>query len=159
LGILTPLEKITKLDDKTVAILGAGGAARAAVYAVTSKGAKFTIYNRTFEKAQKIAEEFEGTAFNLDELKTIIKADIIINTTSVGLKNKNETILPKEYISKNQIIFDAVYGEETQLLKNAKEKDAQTIAGIEMLLYQGVEQFKLYTGDDAPVDVMRKVLL
>lgn len=158
LGILTPLEKMTTLNGKTVAIIGAGGAARAAAYAVTSKGAKVTIYNRTFEKAKELAEEFGGIAFGIDDLENIVNADIVINTTSVGLKNKNKTILPKEFISKNQIIFDAVYGDETQLLKDAKEKGAMTIAGIEMLLYQGVEQFKLYTGHDAPIDVMRKVL-
>jgi len=159
LGILTPLEKITKLNGKTVAIIGAGGAARAVSYAVTSTGAKLTIYNRTIEKAKELAKEFGGVTFSLDELENIANADIIINTTSVGLINKNETILSKKLISKNQIIFDAVYGGETQLLKDAKEKGAQTIAGIEMLLHQGVEQFKLYTGHAAPIDVMRKVLL
>jgi shikimate dehydrogenase len=159
LGILTPLEKITKLNGKTVAIIGAGGAARAVSYAVTSTGAKLRIYNRTIEKAKELAEEFGGVTFNLDELENIANADIIINTTSVGLINKNETILPKKLISKNQIIFDAVYGDETQLLKDSKEKGARTIAGIEMLLHQGVEQFKLYTGHAAPIDVMRKVLL
>jgi shikimate dehydrogenase len=159
LGILTPLEKITKLNGKTVAIIGAGGAARAAAYAVTSKRAKLAIYNRTLQKAKELSDEFGGVAFSLDMLENIANADIIINTTSVGLKNKNETVLPKKLISKNKIIFDAVYGDGTQLLKDAKEKGAQTIAGIEMLLHQGVEQFRLYTEHDAPIDVMRKVLL
>ncbi len=159
LGIITPLEKITTIKNKRVALIGAGGAARAAAYAVTSKGANLTIYNRTLEKAQKLVEIFGGTAFRLDGLNNITNADIIINTTSVGLKNKNETILPKKFITKNQILFDAVYGNETQFLRDAKEKGTQTIAGVEMLLCQGVEQFKLFTGHDAPVDVMRKILL
>lgn len=157
-GILLPLEKLTSLNGKTVAILGAGGAARAAAYAVTKKGAKLVIYNRTLEKAQDIAKEFNGNAFGITELNTITNAEIIINTTSVGLQNVSETILPVDYISNHHIIFDAVYGHETKLLKDAKEKKAKTISGIEMLLHQGIEQFKLFTGYDAPVDVLRKVL-
>jgi shikimate dehydrogenase len=159
LGILTPLEKITKLKDKTIALIGAGGAARAIAYAVTKQNAKLTIYNRTFEKAKKLADEFESTALSLNQIENIKYANIIINATSVGLKNKNETIVPKQYITKNQIIFDAVYGHETKILKDAKEKGAKTISGIDMLLYQGLAQFKLFTGLDAPVEAMKKVLL
>jgi len=159
LGILKPLEKITKLENKTVALIGAGGAGRAAAYAVKSQKAKLMIFNRTFDKAQALAEEFGAEAHTLADIENVKDSDIIINTTSVGLKNKNETILPKQYITNNHIIFDAVYGEETQLVKDAKEKHAQIISGIEMLLYQGVEQFKLFTGYDAPVEIMRKSLL
>ncbi len=157
-GILTPLEKITNLENKTVGLIGAGGAARAVAYAVTSKKAKLTIYNRTLEKAEELAQEFDGVAYSINEITTIQSADIIINTTSVGLHNKNEVLVPKEYITKNQIVFDIVYGAETQLLKDAKEQGAQTIAGIEMLLHQGAAQFKLYTEHDAPIEAMRKVL-
>jgi shikimate dehydrogenase len=158
LGIRTPLEKLVKLEGKTVALIGAGGAARGAAYAITASGAKLSVYNRTVEKAEEIAKEFGGNAFRLDRLENVQNVDIIINTTPVGLKNKNETVLPKEFISKNQIIFDAVYGDETQLLKDAKSQGAHTIAGSVMLLYQGIEQFRLYTGHDAPIDVMRKEL-
>lgn len=158
-GIIKPLEKVTKLEGKTVALIGAGGAARAVAYAVTITGAKLTIYNRTFKKATELAKEFGGIASGLDALENMKKADIIINTTSVGLKNKNETILPKEFMTKNQIVFDVIYGNETQLLKDAKEKGAQTIAGIEMLVYQGAEQFKLFTGYDAPIEALRKALI
>jgi shikimate dehydrogenase len=160
LGVLTPLEKLTSLENKTVALLGAGGAARAAAYAVTTKGARLTIYNRTFEKAQSLALEFGGKASELDDLGNVINADIIINTTSLGLKDKNQTPLPKNYITKNQIVFDAVYGkEETKLISEAKEQGAKTISGIEMLLHQGLAQFKLFTKHDAPEETMRKVLI
>lgn len=159
LGILDPLEKFIDVNKKNVALLGAGGAARAAAYAVTSKGAKLKIYNRTRENAEKLANEFDAEAYSLDAIAEVKTADIIINTTPVGLKNNNESPLPKEYISDKQIVFDAVYGsEETQLIKDAKEKGAQTISGIEMLLHQGFAQFKLFTGQQAPVEAMRNAL-
>ncbi|HEY4875115.1 MAG TPA: shikimate dehydrogenase [Puia sp.] len=158
LGIITPLEKITTIKNKTVALIGAGGAARAVAYAVTKKGAKLIIFNRTIEKAVNLAKEFGGESGSLNVIAKIKNADIIINTTSVGLENKNNTVTPKEYLNEKQIVFDIVYGnEETKLITDAKEKGAKTIAGIEMLLYQGVEQFKLFTGHDAPVDVMKKI--
>jgi shikimate dehydrogenase len=159
LGILNPLEQLIKLQNKTVALIGAGGAARAVAYAVTSKGAHLAIYNRTLSHAKDLAEEFNGKDFSLDEIGNAQSADIIINTTPVGLENKNETPIPKEFITNKHIVFDAVYGtHETQLVKDAKEKGAKTISGIEMLLYQGFAQFKLFTGHNAPVEAMRKAI-
>lgn len=161
LGAVTPLEKITNLENKTVALLGAGGAARGVAYGVTKKGAKLKIYNRTLEKAQQLADQFGGEAFPLSQLEQIKHADIIINTTSVGMKpQSDESPLPKEYINNKHIVLDAVYSPyETRLLKEAKEQGATIIHGTEMLLYQGAAQFTLYTGIDAPVDAMRNALL
>lgn len=159
LGVLQPLEKLTTLQNKTVALIGAGGAARAAAFAVTNRGAKLAIYNRTVEKAKELAKEFKGEAYSLDEISNVESADIIINTTPIGLKQKHETPIPKKYISNKQIVFDAVYGiEETQLIKDAKQQGAKIIPGIEMLFHQGFAQFILFTGQDAPVDAMRKAL-
>ena len=161
LGVLAPLEKLTDIKNKSVVLLGAGGAARAACFAVSKKSGKLTIYNRTFEKAQELAVEFGAKALFFEKLDNVKNADIIINATSVGLyPNKNETPLSKKYISKNQIVFDLVYSSsgETKLLKEAKEKGAKTISGIEMLLHQAFMQFKLFTEFDAPENVMRKVI-
>jgi shikimate dehydrogenase len=160
LGILDPIEKLVDLENKTVALIGAGGAARAAAYAIKTKGAKLTIYNRTIEKAKELAKEFQGKTYALDQIEQVESADIIINTTPVGLINKNETPVPKKYISSKQLVFDAVYSlDETQLIKDANERGATTIPGIEMLFNQGFAQFKLFTGYDAPVDAMIKALL
>lgn len=162
LGILHPLEKETSLAGKTVALLGSGGAARAAAYAVTSKGAKLMIYNRTLEKAQTLAKEFDAQAFSFDERDSVHQADIIINTTSMGLHpHESETPLPKEYITNKQIVFDVVYTGTgpTRLLEEAQIQGAKTISGIEMLLHQGFEQFRLFTGIDAPQEAMRMALM
>jgi shikimate dehydrogenase len=158
-GIIEPLKQITSLSGKKVALLGAGGAARAAAYAVMSQNAKLMILNRTFEKAEKLAGEFGGEAHALDDTKALQSADIIINTTSVGL-HEYESPIQKQYISNKQIVYDVVYTAHgsTRLIKDAKERGAQTITGIEMLLHQGYAQFKLFTGHEAPEDAMKKAL-
>lgn len=161
LGATIPLEKITSLKNKHVAILGAGGAARAVAYGIIRKGGKVTIFNRTFSNAEKLAKDFKCEYFSLDEIKNVNKTDIIINTTSVGLHPQiDETPLPKKFISDKHIVFDAVYVPyETRLLKEAKEQGATIIHGTEMLLQQGLAQFKLYTGLDAPEEKLRNILL
>jgi len=161
LGVVTPLEKLVTLENKTVALLGAGGAARAAVYAVTKKGAKLQIFNRTREKAQLLVDAFGGEAFSLEHLHLVKNADIIINTTSVGMRPQvDETPLPKEFITKNHIVFDAVYTPfETKLLQDAKTKGATIIHGTEMFVNQAAAQIMLYTGQIANQDVMREAIL
>lgn len=160
IGIVKPLEKIAPLKNKTVAVLGAGGAARAAVYGISKKGGKVTVFNRTIEKAQKLAEEFHCEYATLDEVEKVKNMDIIFNATSIGLHpNATQSPLYKEYITDKHVVFDAIYSPyDTQLLKYAKEKGATGIHGLEMFLHQGLEQFTLYTGQEAPEDAMRKVI-
>lgn len=160
LGVVIPLEKVTEIKDKTVALLGAGGAARSVVYGILKQGGRVTIFNRTVETAKQLADEFSCEYASFDEFEKVKNMEIIFNATSVGLHpNENQTPLPKEYITDKHIIFDAIYSPyETQLLKDAKEQGATIIHGLEMLLYQGIAQFKLFSGHEAPEDVMRKVL-
>lgn len=158
LGVITPLQAITKIHGKSVALLGAGGAARSVLYGIKQKGGHVTIFNRTMETAQQLAEEFQCDYASLDELEKVKAMDIIFNATSVGMK-QHDTPLPKEYITAKHIVFDAIYSPyETRLLREAKEQGATVIHGIDMLLYQGMEQFKLFTGHEAPEEVMRAVL-
>jgi len=160
LGIVTPLEQIIKLKNKKVAVLGAGGAARAVVYGMILKGAKPTIFNRTVEKAQELGKEFACNGVGLDDVEGIKDFDIIINSTAVGMHPlENKTPIPTRFINESQVVFDIVYiPYETKLLREAKKKGAKTIHGIEMLLYQGTAQFELFTNHKAPVKVMRKIL-
>lgn len=162
LGVVSPLEKITSLENKKVALLGAGGVSRAAAYGLSKKGANITIYNRTIEKAEELAKEFGGVAKSFDSLEAIKGMDIIINATSIGHPPyENEMPVGTEFINDNQIIYDLVYSinGKTKLIEAAEKKGAKTISGIEMLLHQGYAQFKLFTGHDAPVDAMRNALL
>jgi shikimate dehydrogenase len=160
LGAVIPLERVTPLKGKTVALLGAGGAARAIAYGVKERGAELTIYNRTPGKAHELAEAVGAAAGSIDALGDIKGMDIIINATSVGMQPKqSETPIPKQYITAKQVVLDAVYTPvETRLLQEARQQGAQVIYGTEMLLHQGIAQFKFYTGRDVPEDMMRDVL-
>ncbi len=160
LGALIPLKKHILLENKKVLVLGAGGAARAVVYALRSEKAHVTITNRTYEKAIELAREFEcKPKEKIDGADTQI-FDVIINTTSVGMSPaKDNSPLEVSALRKNQVIMDIVYSPyETQFLKQGKKAGATIIHGTEMLLHQGTAQFELYTGVKAPVEVMGKAL-
>lgn len=165
LGTVTPLEEMLnkagkQLKDQKVVLLGAGGAARAMAFGVLSREASLTICNRTLSKAEALAQELGCKAAELDATELIKQADIIINSTSLGMGEQVElSPISQELISSEQIIFDAVYiPYETKLIKDAKAKGAKVIHGIDMLLYQGIAQYRLYTRQDAPIEVMREAL-
>lgn len=161
LGVVTPIKKITAIKGKQAAVIGAGGAARAMIYGLLHEGANVTIFNRTWEKAKELAKEFNCQARKLQEMAQIKNFDFILNSTALGMgKLKNQTPVPRQFLTNKQIVFEAVYEpQETRLLQEAKEAGAKTIPGWQMLLYQGTAQFELYTGHRAPEAVMEKALL
>ncbi len=160
IGTVTPLEKKTQLAGKRVALIGAGGAARAMAYGVTQRGASLTVFNRTTENAQDLQNDFSAEIRELDSIALVYDHEIIINATPLGMgEHQEETPVPADYLKADHIVFDAVYSpKQTRLLREAAAKGAQVIHGLEMLLYQGIAQFELYTGFKAPEDVMRFVL-
>jgi len=161
LGVVAPLEKLTSLERRKVAVIGAGGAARAAVYGLVNRGAIVKVYNRTVAKAESLAREFRCWAGGLEELGEIVDAEIIINTTSVGLSGtKDESLVNPDFIKSHHICFDAVYTPyETKFLRDAKAVGATIIHGTEMLIHQGMVQFKHFTNQNAPEEVMRQAVL
>ncbi len=166
LGTVTPLEKHTDLQGKKTALIGAGGAARGIAFGILEKKGDLTIYNRTIEKAEKLAKElskdYEGISFeSLEKINQVSEADIIINATSIGMApHEDKSLIPAELIQSNHIVFDAVYTPyKTKLLRDAQSQGATTIPGLEMLLHQGTAQFSLYTGVQAPEEVMRQSLI
>ncbi len=150
-----------KLNELPVAVVGAGGVARAIVVGLSDAGAEIKIYNRTLERAEKLAAEFNCEFAPLDELKNI-DAKLLVNCTSIGMNpNVDATPVPKEYLKKSMAVFDTVYNPaQTLLLKNAKKKGAKTIDGVSMFVNQAMAQFKLFTGTDAnpDPDLMRKTV-
>ncbi len=160
LGIVTPLERITKLQGKKAAVIGAGGASRAALYGLQQNKIFVCVFNRSLDKAQELAQEFAVSAKSLEEISDIKHYDIIINTTSLGMHpHEHETPVPESYITSDHIVFDVIYSPyETRLLKEAKKAGARVIHGVEMLLHQGTAQFELYTGKKAPEKEMKRVL-
>jgi 3-dehydroquinate dehydratase/shikimate dehydrogenase len=148
------------LLDKQVLILGAGGAARAIAFGLSRRGANITITNRSDDRATRLAEETGGRTINWSMRANQI-TDVIINATPVGMHpHVDDTPLPPAAFGRQgTIVFDTIYHpENTMMLKLARERGCQTITGVDMFLRQAALQFKLYTGLDAPVELMREAL-
>lgn len=158
IGVLKAFEeKGIDLKEKKIVIIGAGGASRAIIYALLKAQAKeILVYNRTFEKALELANNFGVKPKAWDELR-VAEGDIIIQATSVGLKVWDSPV-SEEVLKRFKVAMDIVYLPlKTKFLKLA-EKYAIIIDGLRMLLYQGVEQFRLFTGINPPVKLMEQVL-
>ncbi|WP_299235912.1 shikimate dehydrogenase [Natronomonas sp.] len=141
-------------------VVGAGGAGRAAAFALAEEGVSVHVANRTVERAESLAGELPGaTAGGLPELgERLAGADLLVNATSVGM-DADETPVPKAALHPDLAVLDAVYTPpETRLLREARSVGATAIEGVWMLLFQGVEAFEIWTGRAAPVDAMRDAL-
>ncbi|MHC4546817.1 MAG: shikimate dehydrogenase family protein [Planctomycetota bacterium] len=148
------------LKDLLVAVIGAGGVARAIVAGLSDIGAKIKIYNRTVKKAERLAAEFNCDFAGLDDLPNV-EAKLIINCTSIGMHpNIDATPFPQEGLKKGMVVFDTVYNPaETLLLKQAQEAGAKTIDGVSMFINQALAQFKFFTSQEGNADLMRKVII
>jgi 3-dehydroquinate dehydratase/shikimate dehydrogenase len=162
-GIISPLERRLSLKNAKVLVLGAGGAARAAVFGCRDKGAEVFILNRTSETAQKLARQSGAKAIKRDAVaKTHF--DVIINATPVGMAGtavKNTPASPLEAAELNaRYVFDLIYNPiETPLLRLARQKGIAVITGVEMFVQQGARQFEIWTGKPAPEEEMLRVVL
>ncbi len=146
------------LPGKRVALIGAGGTARAIAFGLKAKGANMCIYNRTVDRAAKLAEEVGCEWRGLDEIERL-EADIIANSTSVGMHpNVDATPVPRSALRPDTVVFDAVYNPVwTRLLCDAEEVGCPTATGLEMFVNQAVQQFKTWTGLEAPRELMELV--
>ncbi|KPJ75824.1 MAG: shikimate dehydrogenase [Deltaproteobacteria bacterium SG8_13] len=158
-GAMQALETITELSGQTVLVIGAGGSARAVGFGLREKGAKILLANRTLSRGQDLARDLGCECIPLTELGDV-RADAMINTTSVGMiPNDADTPVPAALLENVAAVMDIVYSPVvTRLLREAKQAGCRAIDGRYMLLYQGVAQFELWTGQKAPVDVMRTAL-
>ncbi len=158
-GIVGPLERRLSLRNAKVLVLGAGGAARAAVFGCRDKGAEVWILNRTPETAQKLARQAGAKSIRRDALAKQ-PFDIIINATPAGMTgNKTAAILAPEELNA-RLVFDLVYNPiETPLLRMARQKGLAVISGVEMFVQQGARQFEIWTGKPAPEEEMLRVVV
>ena len=153
--------------NKNVLLLGAGGAARAAAFALVAAGvASLTIANRTVERAHSLAGDVGNSAESVravpmggDSLRAAAaRADLIVNSTSIGMSHgeaQERTLLNADLIPSGALVFDLVYNpSETPLMKEATKASARTLGGLLMLIYQGAAAFELWTERDAPIEVM-----
>ena len=158
-GIIRPLERrLSTIEGARILVLGAGGAARAAVFALKERGAEVYILNRSLAHAKKLAHQARARIMKRADLKKAA-FDVIINATPVGMGNGRETPLQDKEINA-RYVFDMVYDPpETRLQKLAKDRGAQIIPGIEMFVHQAARQFEIWTGKPAPWDEMLRVVL
>ena len=170
IGAVRAIEEVSSIKDKDVIVAGAGGASRAISFYLAKFGASsITILNRNVNKAQNLASDVlasdlvgDVTSDSISEINNYLKdSDILVDTTPLGMDPHidDEPIANAEDMHEDLVVFDAVYNpNETVLIKEAIKAGAKPVYGIKMLLYQGAESFKIWTGRDAPVDVMEDAL-
>jgi 3-dehydroquinate dehydratase / shikimate dehydrogenase len=158
-GIVRPLEKRLSLAKAKILVLGAGGAARAAVFGLVDKGAEVFILNRTPQTAQKLAREAKAKTIRREQVAKS-NFDVIVNATAVGMHGvKPQQILePKEINAR--LVFDLVYNPvDTPLVRMARQKGIPVVTGVEMFVQQGARQFEIWTGKRAPEEEMLRVVV
>jgi 3-dehydroquinate dehydratase/shikimate dehydrogenase len=158
-AIIGPLERRLSLKGAHVLVLGAGGAARAAVFGLKEKGAEVHILNRTPESAKELAAHAKAKVLKREQL-TKTDFDIVLNATPAGMHgSKVESLLEPDEL-RARLVFDMVYNPvETPLLRMAREKGIAVIPGLEMFVHQGARQFEIWTGKPAPEADMRRVVI
>lgn len=160
-GALHALGEKTSIKRKNVVLIGSGGTARAIAFGLRNEDANVTILNRTAKRAKELAQETGAAAGSLKDMDIVKKSDILINATTVGMEpNMEESIVAKDFLHKDLIVFDIVYNpKNTRLIRDAKAKGCTIVYGYKMLLHQAAGQFIRFTGYEPPIAVMEKELL
>lgn len=173
IGCVKALEEAgVKVKDRTILLIGAGGAARSIIFQCTLEGATVLISNRKAERRmavdlsrevkKKLGKTCEVVDLEEDSLSKALKeADIMIHATPVGMHpNTEESIISADIIPTDVTVMDIVYNPmETKLLREAKAKGCKTVSGVGMLVHQGAESERIWLNVNPPVDLMRKVVL
>jgi len=156
MGAVSALSERCSLKSKRVAIIGAGGAARAVGFGLLEKEGKVIVVNRTAKTGEQLANDLGAEFVPLAEIQRV-GCDVLINTTPVGMfPDVDATPVPGTFFNEHMTVMDIVYTPlQTRLLKEAKAAGCTTIHGLPMFVYQGAFQFELWTGMRAPVEVMR----
>jgi 3-dehydroquinate dehydratase / shikimate dehydrogenase len=161
-GFIEPLRrKFGSLKDARCAIIGCGGGARAALWGLRNAGARVALFVRDPDKARPVSEEFEIDSYQLSGA-SFDGFDILVNATPLGTRGDREhdSAATADQFRGVRLAYDLVYNPvETRFLRSARAAGSETLGGIEMLLAQAVEQFKLWTGNEPDVEVMRSAAL
>lgn len=160
-GGVKALKEKTEIKGKKIILLGAGGAARSLAFAIKDEEGELTVINRTISEAKELAKTIGCRSGGLEKLpKLLTTADILINSTSVGIvPNIEQSLVDKKLLHQSLTVMDIVSNpRETKLLKEARVVGCQIVFADRMLLWQGVLKFKLYTGIEPPVAIMEKAL-
>jgi shikimate dehydrogenase len=169
-GFIRSLKELARFNPKgrRFLIIGAGGAGRAVGFSLALSGAGSIFYRDTdAQKVDVLVNEIrnktgvDAGVVKEEQLEALAtEADCLINATPLGLKRSDVMPIPKEYMNEKHLVCDLVYNpSETGFLKAAKARGARRLKGLGMLLYQGVIAFEIWTGEKAPVHVMKSALL
>ena len=157
LGALRALEAVTDLSGKRCLLVGAGGAARAIGYALRRRGLEIVVANRSAERGKSLAQFLEGRFVPLAEADRV-ETNLLVQTTSVGMFPVTDQVpVSPEALRGGMVVMDVVYNPlKTKLLQLAEERGCVTVSGLAMFIYQGAEQFRLWTGLEPPFEIMRE---
>lgn len=159
-GAVVALEEQTALEGKRAVVVGAGGAARAAVYGLLRRGCEVTLYNRTASKGQALAKDL-GARFGggLGALEAAGDYDVLVNATSVGFHAPDDSVVPTSILAEGKVVLDIVFVPPvSRLVREARARGCVAIPGTRMLVHQAAVQFQLYTGQEAPLAAMEQAL-
>jgi shikimate dehydrogenase len=154
-------ESAVRVSNKNILIIGAGGAARAVGYSLVQNAKSLALCGRTTMRAENLVRDLNVVQNNVclcDHLSDLGKYHIIINATPLGLKAEDPLPIDASRLRPGQVVYDLIY-KKTRLLKQAAKKGCVAINGLGMLLWQGVLAFRLWTGREPDVEVMRHALL
>ena len=159
-GAMAALLEKTPVTGRHTAVIGAGGAARAVAYGIKERGGRLTLVNRSPDKGRRLADALDGEFVRLDEF-TGDGIDILVNTTSVGMTPAVDQMpVTHECLKPGMTVMDIVYNPiDTMLLQTARQKGCQVVDGVAMFVHQGAIQFERWTGQTAPVQLMRDTVL
>jgi shikimate dehydrogenase/3-dehydroquinate dehydratase type I len=159
LGLILTLQEAMPVKGKTFVIIGAGGTARAAAYAIMKEGGFPIIANRTWEKGKILSGKLNCPFYPLAEIGRV-KAECLINTTPVGMYPKDRSPVKAKMLSGYRYVMDVIYNPlKTKLLKDAEKQGCHIFSGLDMFVNQGAEQIRLWTGKEPPRALMKKVIL
>ncbi|MGP8154687.1 MAG: shikimate dehydrogenase [Smithella sp.] len=159
-GLILTLKKGMPVKNRTFVIIGAGGTARAAAYGIMKEGGFPVIVNRTLEKGKIFSGKLNCPFYSLSETGRI-KADCLINTTSVGMyPHQDKSPVKNLALAGYKYVMDVIYNPlKTKLLEDAEKQGCHIFSGLDMFVNQGAEQFRLWTGKEPPSALMKKVIL
>jgi len=158
-GFVRAIEEVTSFSGHTFVVLGAGGVARAALYGIVERGGRPVVVNRTRERGEQLAREFECEFIPLAEVAAC-EGHCLVNCTSVGMyPATGRSPLDGTDLPRVSFVMDMIYNPlDTKLLSDARRAGITTLSGLSMFVHQGAEQIRLWTNREPPVDVMYQIV-
>lgn len=159
-GAVRCLETVLPVEGRKFVVLGAGGAARAVIFGIRSKGGSAVVVNRSEENGLALANEFGCDFVPLSEIENVT-GDCLVNATPVGMHpREDEMPVARHVLGQFKAVVDVVYNPyKTKLLREAQSAGCRVASGVEMFLFQGAEQFRIWTGKEPPLPLMREVVM